>query len=457
MKTTQVRNGVWAVAAALIPAIIMGFSMGPDPRYTAAPGDKSKACATAGCHTQFKTGEGGPVNFHGGSVTAAFSQGSTYVPGGQPISITVRVTDPQNTTYGFQMTARLESNLAAAQAGRFTAGAGTFVLCDNGSPRSPSGNCPPTAPVEFIEHTRPSTAPWTFTWTPPADGSGPVHFYVAGNAVNGNGVEDAGDHVYIAEYVLNPAGACVAARPSIAAVISAGAFGGRADFAAGSWLEIYGENFSSVTKEWAGLDFQGAAAPSTLDRVRVSIRGKPAFIRFISPAQVNVQAPADDFVGAADITVSNCDQTSAAFSLPKRVTAPGLLAPPAFRVNDRQFLAALFQDGVTFVGEFAGIPSRPARPGDRITTYGVGFGETNPATPPGTIVSSLNSIPGLTVRIGNADLPPSSINYAGLTPGFVGLYQFNLVVPDLPDGDYPVEFRLDGELLPQTLFIRIRR
>lgn len=455
MKTAQLRKGVWAALAASVPAVIMGFSSGPNPRFTGAPGDNSKACAAAGCHTQ--AGKSGPVNFHGGSVTATFSSGTTYTPSGQPISITVRVTDPQNTLAGFQMTARLESNLATAQAGRFTAGSGMIILCDNGSLRSPSGNCPANSPVEFIEHSRPSTAPWTFSWTPPATDSGPVHFYVAGNAVNGNGQADGDDHVYIAEYVLNPASSCVSSRPSIAAVISAGAFGGRADFAAGSWLEIYGENFSSLTKEWSGADFQGAVAPTTLDRVSVSINGKPAFIRFISPGQINVQAPADDFLGAANITVRNCEQTSAAFSLPKRVAAPGLLAPPAFRIDNRQFLAALFQDGVTFVGEFPGIPSRPARPGDLITTYGIGFGETNPATPPGTIVSALNSIPGLTVRIGTADLPASSISYAGLTPGFIGLYQFNLLVPNLPDGDHPVEFRLNGELLPQTLFIRIRR
>lgn len=464
MRITPLRNAALAAAAALIPAVILGLMTGPDPRYTAAPGDKPKACATGGCHSAFKTGsEGGPINAFGGSVSATFSQGSTYTPGGGPVTITVRVGDPQNTTYGFQMTARLESDLAAAQAGRFdTSGnAGLLVLCENGSPRIPSGNCSQNFPLEFIEHSHPGTGAFTFTWTPPAVDAGPVHFYVAGNAVNNNQLSDAGDHVYTNQYVLDPAGACTDAPPSIAAVISAGAFGAREDFAAGSWLEIYGQNFSTVTKEWGGLDFQGAHsenAPTMLDRVSVSINGKAAYTRFISPGQVNVQAPADAFIGSANITVSNCGRTSEAFPLPKNPAAPGMLSPPAFNIDGKQFLAATFQDGATFVGDIPGVPSRPAKPGDLIIAYGIGFGSTDPDSPPGTVVSDLNHLAApLSVKIGDVELPAGAINYAGLTPGFIGLYQFNLSVPDVPDGDQPVVIKIGGETVPQMLFLKVRR
>jgi uncharacterized protein (TIGR03437 family) len=50
-------------------------------------------------------------------VIATFSSGSFYTPGGAPITITVSVADPKNIHYGFQMTARLESDLANGQAG----------------------------------------------------------------------------------------------------------------------------------------------------------------------------------------------------------------------------------------------------------------------------------------------------------------------------------------------------
>ena len=114
------------------PAVALAYEYGPDPRYTAAPGDDPLACASAQCHTSSPSG--GPINAAGGGVTATFSSGSSYTPGGPAITITVSVSDPANMGYGFQMTARLDSDLANGQAGDFTSGANQIVLCDSGSP-----------------------------------------------------------------------------------------------------------------------------------------------------------------------------------------------------------------------------------------------------------------------------------------------------------------------------------
>ncbi len=168
------------------------------------------------CHTNLDAG--GPINAFAGAVHATFSTGSSYTPGGAPITITVSVSDPVNTHYGFQMTARLESDLANGQAGDFNTGTTVgcpaiaapceIVICDDGSVKFKK--CPPNpanggAGVEFIEHAYPknsqvSTAPYSFTWTPPATNVGRVHFYLAGNAVNGDLMADGKDHVYTAEF-----------------------------------------------------------------------------------------------------------------------------------------------------------------------------------------------------------------------------------------------------------------
>ena len=42
---------VYAFLAAMVPMLLYAFSSGPDPRYTAAPGDNPMACANAGCHS----------------------------------------------------------------------------------------------------------------------------------------------------------------------------------------------------------------------------------------------------------------------------------------------------------------------------------------------------------------------------------------------------------------------
>ncbi len=456
MKAPQIMRVVCTLTAALLPLSLLAISKGPDPRHTGAPGDHPLACATAGCHTG-ENGPGGPINFHGGGVSATFSQGSTYTPG-SPITITVQVSDPINRLYGFQMTARLENDLANAQAGRFRSTTGNGVICDGeGAPRAPNGNCPTSLPVEFIEHTEPSAAPWTFTWTPPATASGPVHFYLAGNAVNGNGAKDQDDHVYTASYVLTPEMPCVGSAPVVNAVISAGAFGARTDFAPGSWLEIYGSNFASGLKLWDGPDFNGLSAPTVLDRVKAQVNGKDAFTWVVSPGQLNVQAPDNPGTGPMAVTVTNCDQTSAPVNITQQAVAPGMWAPPTFTSSGRQLMGATTADGQTFIGNIAGLQSRPARPGEMVIAYGVGFGATNPAVPAGQITPGLAPLPNISITIGGVPITGSALVYAGLAPGFVGLYQFNVIVPNVPDGDQPVTIRVGNTTVPQTLYMSVRR
>jgi uncharacterized protein (TIGR03437 family) len=373
--------GTWV---AIVPALLLAHSAGPDPRYTAAPGDAPLACASQTCHTSAV--KGGPINFYGGSVSAVFSGASSYTPG-QPQTITVSVSDPANSVYGFQLTARLESDQVNGQAGTFTpGGADTFVMCDSGNPRLPGKSCPSSpSPVEFIEHSAPSRNSFTFTWTPPTTNVGPVHIYVAGNAVNNNGVQDGGDHVYTASYVLNPATpiVCTTDTPSINAVVSASAFGQAKTFAAGSWLEIYGSNFATNSRSWGGADFTGNTAPTILDKVSVSINGVPAAVNFISSGQVNVQAPADATTGPVNVTLTNCTQTSAPIQVTKADLVPGLYVAT---VNNKQYLGAF-----TLSGSPTGNPNTPAKPGDIIVAYGIGFGDTTPSVIPGNIATVLNS------------------------------------------------------------------
>jgi uncharacterized protein (TIGR03437 family) len=440
--------GTWV---AIVPALLLAHSAGPDPRYTGAPGDAQLACASQTCHTS--AAKGGPINFYGGSVSAVFSGGGSYTSG-QTQTITVSVSDPANSVYGFQMTARYGTStqdLSNNQAGTFTpGGADTFVMCDSGNPRLPGKSCPSSpSGVEFIEHSAPSRKSFTFTWTPPATDVGAVHFYVAGNAVNNNGVQDGGDHVYTASYVLNAVApvVCVTDQPTIGAVVSASAFGQAKTFAAGSWLEIYGSNFATNSRSWGGADFNGNIAPTVLDKVSVSINGVPAAVNFISANQVNVQAPADGATGPVDVTLTNCTQTSAPIHVTKADLVPGLFTAT---VNDKQYLGAF-----TLAGGPTGNPNSPAKPGDIIVAYGIGFGDTTPSVTPGTIATALNSLASaFTVLFGTA--PDPKPVYAGLGPGFVGLYQFDLTVPKLADGDYTMSFQVGSVKAAQTLLFTVR-
>lgn len=472
----------WLLPALLLPLCVQAKETGPDPGYAGAPPTTLEgvthpmSCASGMCHSndQNPNNVGGPINAFSGHVMALFSNGSSYTPGGPPITITVSVSDPVNTHYGFEMTARLESDLANGQAGSFTVGTTAscpasaapceIVICDDGAPRFKT--CSPGALVQYIEHAYPlnsqvSTTPYMFTWTPPATNVGRVHFFVAGNAVNGDLTANGKDHVYTAEYVLTPA-LCSGATPAIQGIVSATDFGQLPNIASSSWVEIYGSHFASDVWQWNGLDFINGNAPTNTAGVTVSVNSHPAYVWFVSSGQINALIPDDVTTGPVSVTVSSCANTSAPFTAQKTALAPGLLAPAWLKVNGTQYLEAIFGDlarvGNPNLVPNIGLTFRPAKPGDVVVVYGIGFGDAtgqdgSGAVPLGALVGPLNDLNN-PVRINFGDTP-ANVAYAGLTPGYVGLYQFTLFIPDVPDGDVPINVTQNGVPISQKLFLTV--
>ncbi|HLK62561.1 MAG TPA: IPT/TIG domain-containing protein [Bryobacteraceae bacterium] len=248
--------------------------------------------------------------------------------------------------------------------------------------------------------------------------------------------------------------------PSISAggVVSASAFGQFKSIAPGSWIEIYGSNLAVDSRSWGGGDFNGVNAPTSLDGTKVTIGGQPAYVDYISPTQVNAQVPFSVGTGSQPVVVTNGNVASAAFTINVNAEEPGLLAPSSFAVNGTQFVAALFTDGVTYVlppGSIAGLPSRRAQPGDTITLYGIGFGPVTPNIPAGQVVQQSNvlSVP-LHVFFGTTE---AVVSYDGLAPSAVGLYQINVVVPNVASSDaVPLTFSLGGVSGTQILYTAVQ-
>ncbi|MDQ2944964.1 MAG: hypothetical protein M3Y27_03325 [Acidobacteriota bacterium] len=432
-------------------ALLYAFKAGPDPRHTGAPGDDPLACTSSGCHT------GVPLNAGGGKVEVQFPNGLTYTPGQQQM-LTVKVTDTAEKFYGFQMTARLASEPVNGQAGDFTAGPNQGVLCDDGIDKSSKG-CRANATVQFIEHSTPSTTGvWTVAWTPPSEDVGDVFIYIAGNSNTQDQIPDKG-HVYTAQYTLNSDGSG-ASKPTITAAQVAAGFNAKAQAASGTWLEIYGSNLAASTRQWAGADFNGVNAPTSLNRTSVTVNGKPAFVDIVSPGQVNVQVPDDPQNGTARIVVTNPAGDSPPFMIPKAPTAPALLAPASFLVGGKQYVFAVFQDGAatpTYVGKtnlIGGLKFRPAKANDIIALYGIGFGPVNPDIPAGvipTVSTSLKTLP--TFRFGQT---PATLTYYGLVQGSIGLYQFNIKVPSAATGDQLLTVDIGGVSANPNLFITMQ-
>jgi hypothetical protein len=126
--------------------------------------------------------------------------------------------------------------------------------------------------------------------------------------------------------------------------------------------------------------------------------------------------------------------------------SPALRAPfnnvqPAIITSDGTHAVAVHADYSLVTTQ------NPARPGDAITLYGVGFGPVTPlpatgAPAGGSPPSVMNPNPIVGVSAHNA-----TVQFAGLSPGSVGLYQFNIVVPDgLGIGDLPALINVGGQI-----------
>src|SRR5450432_960542 len=98
---------VFGIFAGILPIAAFGHSYGPPPGVTGAPGDNAKACTL--CHTT------NALNSGTGSVKILLQSGPFYIPGVKQ-RVTVQVADPAQQRWGFELTARLHSELEKGQA-----------------------------------------------------------------------------------------------------------------------------------------------------------------------------------------------------------------------------------------------------------------------------------------------------------------------------------------------------
>src|SRR3954468_15360682 len=164
MHIASLKPPAW-ILACFVPAVSFGHSYGPPPHVTGAPGDNPRACMT--CHS------GSAANSGTGSVKILLQGGAFYIPGVRQ-RISVQVADPNQRRWGFEMTARLNSDLEKGQAGDFTPVDNlTQVICEDNAPK------PCASGPSFITHTAAGTrngtrngATFQFDWTPPASNAG---------------------------------------------------------------------------------------------------------------------------------------------------------------------------------------------------------------------------------------------------------------------------------------------
>ena len=209
----------------------------------------------------------------------------------------------------------------------------------------------------------------------------------------------------------------------------------------GSWISIYGVNLAKDTVLWND-DF-----PKTLGGVSVTINKKAAYLWFVSPTQINLQAPDDAALGTVNVTVTN------SLGVATSTVALAAASPSFSLLGDGKHVAGVIATpngsgaygagGYDLVGPAGAFPfaTRPVTAGEVLVLYGVGFGPVIPAVAAGQPVTKASATAtAVTITIGGV---AANVLFAGITQA--GLYQINLVVPDTGRyGDVAIQAVLAG-------------
>lgn len=206
--------------------------------------------------------------------------------------------------------------------------------------------------------------------------------------------------------------------------------------APGSIVSIFGDDLALRTRAVSVADLQAGKLPVTLAGVWVVIGSQRIPLYYVSPTQINAQIPFElSPVGTAwTLKISREGlQTELASEVKLMRAAPGLF-PVALHADFR----------VVGRGEIEG--SVPLAPGDVALLYGTGFGPVVPVVETGELPQNRGDcVLPLDVWLDDERLPGSAVLFAGQAPGFAGLYQVNVQLPDRPFTQDPeVRVEVDG-------------
>jgi minor extracellular serine protease Vpr len=202
--------------------------------------------------------------------------------------------------------------------------------------------------------------------------------------------------------------------------------------APGSYISIFGQSLSEATRlpntNFLPISLSNVSVSFDVPSRNISVPGR---IAYLSEGQINVQIPWElQGSTSAEMKVSIGDDSSSDTRTTYRVPINSF-SPGVFAITNGE-------------GQVIGA-STPGRRGQALILYSNGLGPVTPAVASGeaasaSVLSRTNVAPQVTV--GGR---PATVLFSGLAPGFVGLYQVNILIPeDAPQGSQPVVISANG-------------
>jgi uncharacterized protein (TIGR03437 family) len=182
--------------------------------------------------------------------------------------------------------------------------------------------------------------------------------------------------------------------------------------------------------------------PVTLDNVQVLVNGQAAPVYYVSPNQISALIPYEvsgDFFATFQVVVNNSKSNTVTVYVDN--SSPGLYTLTENGLGG----AALLHADYSRITD-----SSPAKPGETVLLFMNGLGTVTPQVSDGVAgsaspLSYSNEFSSTYVFLDDGvdyPEPEAVVQYAGLAPGFAGLYQVNFTLPasGLANGDVYISF-----------------
>ncbi|MFN3324056.1 MAG: hypothetical protein ACK5AZ_11215 [Bryobacteraceae bacterium] len=207
----------------------------------------------------------------------------------------------------------------------------------------------------------------------------------------------------------------------------------------GVLFSIFGERLAA-----AETAASGAPWPVWLGNTAVCLDGHPAPVFYMNPSQINAQAPFAVRTGETGyLRVFTAGGVTPPIPVNLLATSPGV-----FEYDGGRAMAQNLDGSING-------PQAPAAVGDVVVVYMSGIGELDNPVPTGVIAPGdplSRPKTDVSATIGGQNAP---MHYLGLSPGFIGLAQANVVIPNLPPGDHDLVFTI-GAVSSKPVKISIR-
>jgi len=249
--------------------------------------------------------------------------------------------------------------------------------------------------------------------------------YVAGSTASSdfplqNSWQGSFSNVFVAKLAVQPA--------TLKGLTNAASY--TATVAPGGLVSIFGTALAASPASATQLPL-----PTRLSGTQVTVNGVAAPLLYASPQQLNAQVPFETQSAPAQVQVTSSEGT---MTMTVQVAAT---APAIFSLNQQGTGPGAILHGTTYQ---VVTDSNPATAGEIISIYCTGLGAVNPpaqtgAVPPDPPSQTVNPVQ---VSIAGVTVQPL---YAGVAPGFPGLYQINAQIPaGIQSGTQPLEIVQNG-------------